>query len=153
MMSVHPRVLGFLGRALSHEMTAVQQYMTLAAVCRRQGWMQAAQAFDQEAAGELEHARRITERLIACGALPARSQLQPARIGSGLHALLEEAADLERRAVELYEEAAVFAARIGDADSQAFFSGLLEEEVAHLRELENWQANASGQFTTTGAMR
>ena len=34
MDAVHPRVLGFLGRALSLELTAVQQYMTQAAEVR-----------------------------------------------------------------------------------------------------------------------
>ena len=32
MDAVHPRVLGYLGRALSLELTAVQQYMTQASL-------------------------------------------------------------------------------------------------------------------------
>ena len=39
----HPRVLGFLGRALSLELTAVQQYMTQASLVELWGELEAAE--------------------------------------------------------------------------------------------------------------
>ena len=43
MAAVHPRVLGYLGRALSLELSAVQQYMTHASLVGLWGDQQAAQ--------------------------------------------------------------------------------------------------------------
>ena len=42
MAAVHPRILGFLGRALSLELTAVQQYMTQASLVELWGDAEAA---------------------------------------------------------------------------------------------------------------
>ena len=56
MDAVHPRVLGDLGRALSLELTAVQQYMTQASLVGLWGDQAAADRFREETVEEMQHA-------------------------------------------------------------------------------------------------
>ena len=50
---IHPRTLGYLGRALSLEYSAVQQYMTQAALCEAWGLADAADRFRRETVEEM----------------------------------------------------------------------------------------------------
>jgi len=53
---IHPRTLGYLGRALSLEYSAVQQYMTQAALCDAWGLKEAADRFRHETVEEMRTA-------------------------------------------------------------------------------------------------
>ena len=61
---VHPRTLGYLGRALSLEYSAVQQYMTQASLCEAWGLSAEAERFRREVAEEMNHAERIVKRML-----------------------------------------------------------------------------------------
>lgn len=134
----NPRVLGYLGRALSHELSAVAQYLTHAGLTRQWGMEEVADHFREEAMEEQEHAERLTARMLQLGAMPNASQLTPVRAGPSLMDLLLADRELELRAVELYREAANYCGLIGDQDNRAFFGTLHDEEFGHLRELETW---------------
>ncbi|NEV64702.1 bacterioferritin [Thiorhodococcus minor] len=135
---VGPRVLGYLGRAMSHEMSAVQQYLTHAGLARLWGLDDVAEHFRREAAEEQEHAERLTNRMLQLGAMPNASQLTPVRAGPSLIELLEADRLLELRAVDLYREAAQYCAQINDAEDRALFHALHDEELSHAREIEAW---------------
>ena len=70
MGAVHPRVLGFLGRALSLELSAVQQYMTQASLVELWGQPEAAIRFRRDTVEEMQHAERIVQRMLALGVAP-----------------------------------------------------------------------------------
>jgi bacterioferritin (cytochrome b1) len=63
----HPRVLGYLGRALSLELSAVQQYMTQASLVELWGLADAAERFRHETVEEMQHAERIVKQMLALG--------------------------------------------------------------------------------------
>lgn len=132
------RVLGYLGRALSLELSAVQLYSTQARLTATWGLTEAAERLRKEAHEEMGHVERIIARLLALGAAPNASQLRPVRLGSSLEALLQEGQAFEQELVQLYTEAASHCARQGDHDSRLFFATLLEEESGHARELAAW---------------
>ncbi|MFN9904687.1 MAG: ferritin-like domain-containing protein, partial [bacterium] len=67
MVAAHPRILGSLGRALSLELSAVQQYMTHANLAQAWGEEQAAERFRHEAVEEMQHSERIIQRMIQLG--------------------------------------------------------------------------------------
>ena len=79
MISARPdqKVLGYFGRALSLELSAVQQYSTQAQLVAAWGLKEAAVSFRREADEELQHADRIIERMLAFGVAPNASQLRP----------------------------------------------------------------------------
>ena len=60
----HPRVLGYLGRALSLELSAVQQYMTQASLLSLWGQAAAAERFRLDTAEEMQHAQRLVEHML-----------------------------------------------------------------------------------------
>lgn len=132
------KVLGFLGRALSLELSAVQQLSTQARLVAAWGLDEAAESFKKEAAEEFEHADRIVGRMVAVGVAPNASQLRPVRLANDLSELLEINRQIEAEAVRLYQAATAHCAAVGDHDSRIFFESLLEEEQQHLSELNEW---------------
>lgn len=148
--SIHPRVLGYLGRALSLELTAVQQYMTQASLTEIWGDSEASQRFRAETVEEMQHAERIVSRMLALGVAPAASQLRPVTVAADLIGLLEHNADLERLLIDHYDEASRFCQLIGDQDNAAFFTALLEEEQHHGEELSIWLTSLGGPRQRSG---
>jgi bacterioferritin len=132
------RVLGYLGRALSLELSAVQLYSTQARLVATWGLDEPAGRLRAEAHEEMQHVERIIARMLALGVAPNGSQLRPARLGADLQSLLQADYVFEMELVQLYLDAASHGARIGSYDDRVFFQGLLEEEQAHARELTHW---------------
>lgn len=141
MDAVHPRVLGYLGRALSLELSAVQQYMTQASLVESWGDAEAAQRFRQETVEELRHAETIVKRLLALGTAPAASQLRPVGHAPDLAGLLRANLVLEEQLVNHYAEAVRFCLLVGDAESEAFFRQLWSDEQHHAEDLSTWLAS------------
>lgn len=133
-----PRILGYLGRALSLEFSAVQMYSTQARLVASWGLDDAARRLREESHEEMQHVERIIARMLALGAAPNASQLRPVKLGGDLHALLQADYAFETELVQLYLDAARHGARIGSNDDRIFFQTLLEEEQAHARELVAW---------------
>jgi bacterioferritin len=138
MPPVHPRVLADLGRALSLELTAVQQYLTQAVLVELWGDSQAAERFRRETVEEMQHAERLVTRMISLGVAPGASQLLPANHASDLPGLLRLNHDLESRLVAHYAEAMALCQRIGDPENAAFFHELWREEQQHGEALSAW---------------
>lgn len=129
-----------MGRALSLELSAVQQYSTQARLVASWGLSEAAASLRKEAQEELAHADRIIARMLAIGVAPGSSQLRPAGVGHDLSTLLLMNQQFEQDAIRLYESAVRHSASVGDHDSRMFFQELLQEEQHHLAELETWLA-------------
>lgn len=143
----HPanvRVVGFLGRALSLELSAVQQYMTHAALCEAWGHGDEGSHWREEAAGEAGHAERIIQRMTALGVAPNASQLRAVKVAGNLGELIAHNVRMEQDIVSLYSDATITCLRSGDADNAGFFQRLLEEEQEHARELQAWYESSTG---------
>ncbi|MFO7542840.1 MAG: ferritin-like domain-containing protein [Thiobacillus sp.] len=139
-MSVDPRTLGWLSRALTHEMSAVQQYLAQSVLARLWGDYALSSQLRREAVEELQHAERLMERLIVLGVAPSAGNLPPARLGRSVDELLSADRVLEVDAVRLYDEALSHARRMRDPDSAALLESILAEELAHVRELDSMKA-------------
>jgi bacterioferritin len=135
---LHPRTLGYLGRTLSLEYSAVQQYMTQAALCEAWGLGEAAERFRRETVEEMQHADRIVKRMLTLGVAPNASQLSPPAVARNLVDLLRQDAVLEAEIITLYAEATRFCERIRDRENAAFFDELLREEMDHAAEINEW---------------
>jgi len=132
------RILGYLGRSLSLELSAVQLYSTQARLVATWGLDEPARRLREEAREEMGHVERIIARMLALGVAPNASQLRPALLGPDLRSLLQADYAFEIELVQLYLDAATHGARIGSYDDRVFFQALLEEEQAHARELIEW---------------
>lgn len=143
-MSVDPRTLGWLSRALTHEMTAVQQYLAQSVLARLWGDAALSDKLRHEAVEELEHAERLMERLILMGVPPSSGNLPPARLGRSAAELLAADYVLEVDAVRLYEQALAHSRRMRDTDSAALLESILAEEVAHVRDIDSMSESSRG---------
>lgn len=136
--SADPRVLGYLGRALSLELSAVQLYSTQAQLVANWGLAEPAARLREEVSEELEHAQRLIARMLSLGVAPNASQLRPVQLGTRLEDLLQQDQAFEAELVQLYGAATRYCAQVGDHDSRLFFEGLFEEERRHGEALAAW---------------
>ncbi|WP_079418018.1 ferritin-like domain-containing protein [Thiomonas intermedia] len=143
-MAVDSRTLGWMTRALGHEMTAVQQYLAQSVLARLWGDAALAAELRQEALEELDHAALLMEQLILHGVAPSAGSLPPARLGRGAAELQAHDAQLEASAVHLYADALRHAQRVRDGESAALFARLLDEESQHLQRVQQTEGATHG---------
>lgn len=135
-MSVDPRTLGWLQRALAHELGAVQQYLAQSVLVRLWGETTLADELRREAHEELDHAQRLMQRLIELGRTPAAGSVATARLGRSAEDLWVANRQLELEAVQLYGEALAHAQRVRDPVSAALLHDILQAEAAHLNGID-----------------
>ena len=132
------QVLGYVGRALSLELSAVQLYSTQSMLVASWGLTEVAEKFRAESLEEMGHAERIISRMLALGVAPNASQLRPVGLGRTLLELLQHDLAFERELISLYDAASAHCKRSGDQDSRLFFEALLSEERTHEKDLLQW---------------
>ena len=132
------RVLGYLGRALSLELSAVQLYSTQSMLVTSWGLTDVAEKFRAESREEMGHAERIISRMLALGVAPNASQLRPVKLGRNLYELLEHDYAFENELISLYDDATRYCSSISDYDNRLFFEALLNEEKGHAVDLTKW---------------
>lgn len=135
-MTQDPRTLGWLNRALAHELGAVQQYLAQGVLARLWGDAALADALRHEAFEELGHAERLMERLLMLGRAPAAGCVAPARLGRSAPELWAANRQLETDAVQLYREALAHAQRLRDDDTAALLHDILAAEASHLQAID-----------------
>ena len=143
-MPVDSRTLGWMTRALGHEMTAVQQYLAQSVLARLWGNAALAAELRQEALEELDHASALMEQLILHGIAPSAGNLPPARLGRSAAELQAHDTRLEASAVRLYADALQHAQRVRDGESAGLFARLLEEESQHLQRVQPAEGASHG---------
>ena len=136
-MSVDPRTLGWLTRAITHEMCAVQQYLALSVLARMWGDEALSSKLRSEAGEDLGHAESLRERLIAVGVAPSAGNLPPSRLGRSVDEMLAADRELEVDAVRLYQEAVAHTRRMRDSGSAALLTEILAEEMEHVQEIDS----------------
>jgi len=142
-----PVILGYLGRALSFELSAVQQYLSLARLLELRGVPQAGEKFRHEAQEEMQHVERLIGRMLALGVAPNTSCLRAPRLDGALLELLQHATDLETEIVNFYAQAVEYCSRAQDHENRIFFGELLHEEQQHASGMDTWrQKIASGEL-------
>lgn len=132
------KVLGYLGRALSLELSAVQLYSTQARLVAGWGLDKVADKLRAEAREETEHAERIIARMLFLGAAPGASQLRPVKLAKDIVSLLKLNHEFEMEIVKLYRDASNYCLRMGQHQEYIFFQSLLEEEEQHATDIRRW---------------
>lgn len=139
-MAIDPRLLGYLNRALIHEMAAVQQYMAQSRICDQWGMDDYCAHFRQDVTEELGHVQSLIDALLRLGATPNAMQLPAVRLGRSMREMIAIDHVLEVEAVRLYEEAAAYCARVRNFEHHNLFTAILRDELTHLEELAKMEA-------------
>ena len=135
-MYVDPRMSGYLTRALSHELAAVQQYLMQAKLVELWGMAELSRQICKDVQEELVHAERLMLRMLVLGIPANATLLPPVRTGRCVEEMWQINRLLEIEAVRLYEDGSQYCARIRDSETQALFDDILQEEMGHLAEIE-----------------
>ena len=143
-MAQSPVILGYLGRALSFELSAVQQYISLARLLELRGMPQAGSKFRLEAQEEMQHVERIIARMLAVGVSPSASCLRPACLDGALPELVQHTVDLETEIVSFYAQAVQYCQHTQDHENRIFFEALLAEEQQHAASIKEWWQEIMG---------
>ena len=139
-MAIDPRLLGYLNRALVHEMAAVQQYMAQSRICAQWGMDDYCAHFRQDVTEELGHVQSLIDALLRLGATPNAMQLPAVRLGRSMREMMAIDHVLEVEAVRLYQEAAAYCARVRNFEHHNLFTAILRDELTHLEELAKMEA-------------
>lgn len=130
------QVLEFLNKALRHELTAVSQYWLHFRLLENWGFRKLAKTEREESIEEMQHADKLTERIVQLDGHPNFQTLDPLQIGESLKEVLECDLKGEYSARKLYIEARQVCNKAGDYVTQKLFETLLADEEGHIDHIE-----------------
>jgi bacterioferritin len=135
-MKGDPKVIEYLNAGLRHELTAINQYWLHYRLLDNWGYRALAKKWRKESIEEMEHADKLTVRIIFLEGFPNMQVLDPLHIGQTVKEVLECDLRAELSARALYEEAATHCQAVKDYVSRDLFEKLMHDEEEHIDFLE-----------------
>ena len=130
------KVIERLNEALFLELGAINQYWLHYRLLDDWGYAKLAAKERQESLEEMEHADKITERILFLEGHPNMQTLAPLRIGQTIKEVLEADLAGEYDARASYSKSRDICHDEGDYVSMKLFEGLLADEESHIDFLE-----------------
>ena len=130
------KVIEYLNKALRSELTAINQYWLHYRLLDNWGYKDLAKQWRKESIEEMEHADKLTDRIIFLDGFPNMQVLDPLRIGQNVKEVLECDLAAEMGARALYQEAATYCHSAKDYVSRDLFEKLMADEEHHIDFLE-----------------
>jgi bacterioferritin len=135
-MKGNPRVIEYLNKALTHELTAVNQYWLHYRLLDDWGYTKLAKKEREESIEEMQHADKLVDRIIFLEGFPNMQHIDPLMIGQNIKEILECDLKAEFSARALYMEARACCRKEEDYVSMDLFEELLADEEGHINHLE-----------------
>ena len=135
-MQGDPQVVEYLNKGLRHELTAINQYWLHYRLLANWGLSDMAKVWRKESIEEMQHADRITDRIIFLDGFPNMQTLDPLRIGQNVKEIIDCDLAAEMNARALYEEAATHCHSVKDYVTRDLFENLMMDEEHHIDVLE-----------------
>jgi bacterioferritin len=135
-MKGEPKVVEYLNTGLRHELAAINQYWLHYRFFDNWGYKELAKKWRKESIEEMEHADKLTDRIIFLEGFPNLQVIDPLHIGQSVKEVLECDLELELKARALYEEAATHCHAVKDYVSRDLFEKLMHDEEEHIDFLE-----------------
>jgi bacterioferritin len=130
------KVIEYLNRGLRHELTAINQYWLHYRLFDNWGFNKLASQWRKESIEEMQHADKITARILFLDGFPNMQVLDPLHIGQNVKEILECDLAAEMSARALYEEAATHCHSVKDYVSRDLFESIMKDEEHHIDFLE-----------------
>src|SRR5436853_5333042 len=135
-MKGDPQVLDALNRALTVELTAINQYFCQAKMCMNWGFHRLGKKHYDESMGEMRHADRLIDRILFLDGVPEIARYDVIRVGTNVKEQLENDLKLETGGVVAYNELVNLAIQLKDNGSHQLALEILHESEEHVDWLE-----------------
>ncbi|MEM7665814.1 MAG: bacterioferritin [Pseudomonadota bacterium] len=135
-MKGDPKVIEFLNKALTNELTAINQYWLHYRVLDNWGMAKLAEYERKESIEEMEHADKLAERVLFLDGLPNFQAIHNLRVGETVEEVLKADMALEEDAIPLLRDAVEYCESVRDYVSRDLFAGILTNEEEHVDFLE-----------------
>jgi bacterioferritin len=130
------KIIEFLNRQLTGELTAINQYFLHAKMQENLGWSRLAAHTKAESIDEMRHAEVLTDRILFLEGLPNYQRLGTIRIGQTVTEMFEADMQVEVEAVTVLRDGIEHMRRVGDITSARLFESILQDEEHHIDYLE-----------------
>jgi bacterioferritin len=140
------KVVEYLNKALTNELTAINQYFLHARMFRNWGLKKLDEYEYHESVDEMKHADRLINRILFLEGLPNLQQLNKLLIGENVPEALKCDLRLEMAALPLLREAIAYCESVSDYVSRELFEDILDGEEEHV----DWLETQLGLIDKTG---
>ena len=130
------KVLEALNRALTIELTAINQYFVQGKMLKNWGYLRLAKKMHEESIGEMKHADRLMERILVLEGLPNLQDLGKLLVGETVPEVLDCDLQSERQAQATLKEAIAYCESVRDYVSREILEKILEDTEEHIDFLE-----------------
>ncbi len=130
------QVIDYLNKALTNELTAINQYFLHARMYKDWGLTKLNAKEYEESLDEMKHADQLIQRILFLEGLPNLQDLGKLKVGENPKEMLECDLRLELEALPLLREAVGHCETIRDYVSRELFAEILDSEEEHVDWLE-----------------
>ena len=135
-MQGDPQVIDFLNKALTNELTAINQYWLHYRVLKNWGIDKLAEYERHESIDEMKHADTLAERVLFLDGLPNFQAIHKLKVGETVEEILRADLADEMEAIPLLRDAIQHCESVRDYVSREIFERILESEEEHVDFLE-----------------
>lgn len=129
-------VIDYLNKALTNELTAINQYWLHYRVLDNWGIHKLAEYERHESIDEMKHADTLADRILFLEGLPNFQALHKLKVGETVEEILRADLALEMEAIPLLKDAIQHCESVRDYTSREVFERILENEEEHVDFLE-----------------
>ena len=138
-------VIDYLNKALTNELTAINQYWLHYRVLHNWGLTKLAEFERHESIDEMKHADVLADRILFLDGLPNFQAIHKLKVGETVDEILKADLAVELEAIPLLRDAIQHCETVRDYVSREVFERILENEEQHVDFLET-------QFEMIGRM-
>ena len=130
------KTIEFLNKALTNELTAINQYWLHYRVLADWGVSKLAEYERHESIDEMKHADILAERILFLNGLPNFQAIHKLKVGETVEEILKADLAMENEAIPLLRDAIEHCESVRDFVSREIFARILESEEEHVDFLE-----------------
>ena len=135
-MKGSPKIIELLNRALTKELTAINQYFIHGKMCENWGYQALAKKYMDESLGEMKHADELIQRILFLEGTPNMTKYDKINVGANVKKQLESDLVLEEEAVKELKPAIKVCLEELDHASRELLEHILVDEEEHIDWIE-----------------